>query len=97
MSHNPYFSRWFSAMQDKELFKLLLVEVTILILVDGFLQSRKVALFFKDVCCHNPYFSRWFSAIQLHILIILMNYCHNPYFSRWFSAIQTNILITMLK
>ena len=37
--------------------------VTILILIDGFLQfkTRKVALFFKDG--HNPYFNRWFSAI----------------------------------
>ena len=37
--------------------------VTILILIDGFLQSE-FSLFdgnLKD--CHNPYFNRWFSAM----------------------------------
>ncbi len=36
-SHNPYFSRWFSAIinNNKE---IVLEKVTILILVDGFLQ-----------------------------------------------------------
>ena len=35
--HNPYFSRWFSAILDlKTVIKQL--KVTILILVDGFLQ-----------------------------------------------------------
>ena len=40
--------------------------VTILILIDGFLQSAIIDVFFKyDGCnCHNPYFNRWFSAIQ---------------------------------
>ena len=37
MGHNPYFSRWFSAIQT-EVIKRFYVEVTILILVDGFLQ-----------------------------------------------------------
>ena len=36
-SHNPYFSRWFSAIQF-ELAPNEIVGVTILILVDGFLQ-----------------------------------------------------------
>ena len=37
-SHNPYFSRWFSAI-DKEIKTYNLLDtVTILILVDGFLQ-----------------------------------------------------------
>ena len=39
--------------------------VTILILIDGFLQY----LFFNGVICagvsHNPYFNRWFSAIDI--------------------------------
>ena len=38
--------------------------VTILILIDGFLQS-KVKLQTEVVKrCHNPYFNRWFSAID---------------------------------
>ena len=38
--------------------------VTILILIDGFLQYA-VELGFKIAKkCHNPYFNRWFSAIR---------------------------------
>ena len=40
--HNPYFSRWFSAIEDKVVIILLSIMVTILILVDGFLQSVKI-------------------------------------------------------
>ena len=36
-SHNPYFSRWFSAIIENQ-FNKELKDVTILILVDGFLQ-----------------------------------------------------------
>ncbi len=36
-SHNPYFSRWFSAITVKAP-NLVVCDVTILILVDGFLQ-----------------------------------------------------------
>ena len=38
--------------------------VTILILIDGFLQCEcyEQELFIEF--CHNPYFNRWFSAIQ---------------------------------
>ena len=36
--HNPYFSRWFSAIGIKYEKKLIWEVVTILILVDGFLQ-----------------------------------------------------------
>ena len=36
-SHNPYFNRWFSAMK-KLMEKYGLTVVTILILIDGFLQ-----------------------------------------------------------
>ena len=38
--------------------------VTILILVDGFLQSERKELDSIRKGCHNPYFSRWFSAIN---------------------------------
>ena len=37
-SHNPYFNRWFSAMYINKLDELAEEQVTILILIDGFLQ-----------------------------------------------------------
>ena len=40
LRHNPYFNRWFSAIRDKKAFKRFLRKVTILILIDGFLQSK---------------------------------------------------------
>ena len=39
MSHNPYFNRWFSAIEDNTYYCPLDIDVTILILIDGFLQS----------------------------------------------------------
>ena len=63
-SHNPYFSRWFSAILLTVNINILINNVTILILVDGFLQFE---IRFSSRCIlhirHNPYFSRWFSAI----------------------------------
>ena len=38
LGHNPYFSRWFSAIKIKSYDLLKTEDVTILILVDGFLQ-----------------------------------------------------------
>ena len=38
--HNPYFNRWFSAIKWIIKFYKYLNQVTILILIDGFLQSR---------------------------------------------------------
>ena len=62
--HNPYFNRWFSAIMpfvdDVEELK----EVTILILIDGFLQYKAQTEYNTLVDCHNPYFNRWFSAIK---------------------------------
>ena len=37
-SHNPYFNRWFSAIYPISLDDFLQGKVTILILIDGFLQ-----------------------------------------------------------
>ena len=37
-SHNPYFNRWFSAILEKEMREAYEILVTILILIDGFLQ-----------------------------------------------------------
>ena len=36
--HNPYFNRWFSAINSNTEREHYLVQVTILILIDGFLQ-----------------------------------------------------------
>ena len=60
--HNPYFNRWFSAIkltyqEEKEL------NVTILILIDGFLQYKNNPFLFNLYPRHNPYFNRWFSAM----------------------------------
>ena len=62
--------------------------VTILILIDGFLQLKKPPYLIILEISHNPYFNRWFSAIYIINLFLKINGCHNPYFNRWFSAIQ---------
>ena len=36
--HNPYFNRWFSAIGNKGYHLYIQISVTILILIDGFLQ-----------------------------------------------------------
>ena len=41
--------------------------VTILILIDGFLQSMITETIKKLNKGHNPYFNRWFSAIAAKI------------------------------
>ena len=64
------------------------VKVTILILIDGFLQSGSTASIVIAGTSHNPYFNRWFSAIFKYGVTVLCNHCHNPYFNRWFSAIR---------
>ena len=40
ISHNPYFNRWFSAIEQSMLNYIRANSVTILILIDGFLQLR---------------------------------------------------------
>ena len=61
--------------------------VTILILIDGFLQSMKPVESFFFFAGHNPYFNRWFSAIKMSTKKLYREDSHNPYFNRWFSAI----------
>ena len=41
MGHNPYFNRWFSAIGKMVKMQILVFKVTILILIDGFLQYVK--------------------------------------------------------
>ena len=62
-SHNPYFNRWFSAIWDYGDLSFIAEDVTILILIDGFLQQDYRAEIMHNAECHNPYFNRWFSAI----------------------------------
>ena len=62
--------------------------VTILILIDGFLQFYQIKGIKKLLKGHNPYFNRWFSAMEIDIMAIKQVTCHNPYFNRWFSAMQ---------
>ena len=46
-------------------FRVGSIPVTILILIDGFLQYNAIELGFKIAKSHNPYFNRWFSAIVI--------------------------------
>ena len=61
--HNPYFNRWFSAISGFDWDKPFIDWVTILILIDGFLQYRFRLAIQTTMPRHNPYFNRWFSAI----------------------------------
>ena len=67
--------------------------VTILILIDGFLQLQALNCLIPLLNCHNPYFNRWFSAISGCSCIQKLKVSHNPYFNRWFSAILNGALI----
>ena len=62
-------------------------QVTILILIDGFLQLDSLTTYLGHPSGHNPYFNRWFSAIVTRRTMKMICFCHNPYFNRWFSAI----------
>ena len=61
--HNPYFNRWFSAINFESGIYRKGDLVTILILIDGFLQYGLTGVFNDCYTCHNPYFNRWFSAM----------------------------------
>ena len=63
LGHNPYFNRWFSAINILRNYKGRETKVTILILIDGFLQFKLSDLNIDSSTSHNPYFNRWFSAI----------------------------------
>ena len=92
-SHNPYFNRWFSAIKSVITIYMMLYIVTILILIDGFLQSTSGNPNTTIHPSHNPYFNRWFSAIlRINEVITDVCICHNPYFNRWFSAMMDLII-----
>ena len=68
-------------MQDKD------EDVTILILIDGFLQSLRTN---KDIVCLRVTILILIDGfLQYGIRITSNAFCksHNPYFNRWFSAI----------
>ena len=62
-SHNPYFSRRFFAILYIAIVCFLGTFVTILILVEGSLQSAEVKADEAELSGHNPYFSRRFFAM----------------------------------
>ena len=77
-------------------FGKLLKEVTILILIDGFLQYNWYNIKTLYWYGHNPYFNRWFSAILIiGLKYVALSYSHNPYFNRWFSAIYKTDYLTV--
>ena len=43
--------------------------VTILILIDGFLQFKMFDILIFEQVSHNPYFNRWFSAILMLMML----------------------------
>ena len=67
--------------------------VTILILIDGFLQFIDEENLQKCITSHNPYFNRWFSAMKEKTIGLQVGISHNPYFNRWFSAIFKQAVI----
>ena len=44
------------------------IHVTILILIDGFLQYKQIKTYNLLDTSHNPYFNRWFSAMHLEAM-----------------------------
>ena len=80
--------------------------VTILILIDGFLQLIYKNIQHTSTNCHNPYFNRWFSAMYLEItyqnnnfvvtILILIDgflqYCV-AFYCGWFEVVTILILI----
>ena len=70
-SHNPYFNRWFSAIMQKNIIQTSQMIVTILILIDGFLQYAEMDELTINNISHNPYFNRWFSAITYKNMYVL--------------------------
>ena len=73
ISHNPYFNRWFSAIIEVITETEKAQRVTILILIDGFLQFRDGIKVVKRSDSHNPYFNRWFSAMKFGTLLYFLN------------------------
>ena len=62
-SHNPYFSRWFSAIKDIVRYvNLAMRHNPYFSRWFSAIELEEINEFEKE--SHNPYFSRWFSAIN---------------------------------
>ena len=90
VSHNPYFSRWFSAILSNPTVKSKFIKSQSLFQQMVFCNNKSYDLLSTKEYCHNPYFSRWFSAIplkKLHMeemnksqsLFQQMVFCNNMY------------------
>ena len=66
-------------------------KVTILILVDGFLQYEDTDFPNEDYTVTILILVDGFLQFDDIIFEKICNMCHNPYFSRWFSAIQNKV------
>ena len=96
-SHNPYFNRWFSAIEEI-INKAPIDElVTILILIDSFLQwmVKKWRKFIPPVTI-LILIDGFLQYINIHNIDGIKK-CHNPYFNRWFSAMGQYIQLTVSK
>ena len=85
--HNPYFNRWFSAIY----YHLLKTEdfiVTILILIDGFLQYILLYILYTSYIVTILILIDGFLQLNKKEEIYSSKVSHNPYFNRWFSAIR---------
>ena len=85
--HNPYFNRWFSAIMNKEEFLQKLIKVTILILIDGFLQCVYKNMYVVRKNVTILILIDGFLQFIVSLFLLPHQFRHNPYFNRWFSAI----------
>ena len=87
--HNPYFNRWFSAMVHKKT-RVNPIIVTILILIDGFLQLSKGFIPHSQASVTILILIDGFLQLKTIYPYKILIVSHNPYFNRWFSAILVN-------
>ena len=93
LGHNPYFNRWFSAIIEDFLGGCILEIVTILILIDGFLQYSVIVRFGQSDLVTILILIDGFLQLLPQNEDSIDDYSHNPYFNRWFSAIKKKKLI----
>ena len=65
--------------------------VTILILIDGFLQSIYIEKYKRELLVTILILIDGFLQFSHEELIRALNTSHNPYFNRWFSAITVQL------
>ena len=91
MCHNPYFNRWFSAIKGFIMNQCNKQSVTILILIDGFLQYTIDKILQSACNVTILILIDGFLQYKMVELKIIGFKGHNPYFNRWFSAIAAKI------